>query len=392
MTTSLTSRRLRWLAPAAVAALVAAAAFSSNVGSASGSPKLPPRTPVQLLAAVQESYPEGLSGTIVETAKLGLPNISGDIGGAAAPGASLSLQTLVTGSHTVRVWYAGETRQRVAVLGSLSESDLVHNGKELWTYTSSTHRVTHTKITQPLHVRDSAKAALGMTPQDLAQRTLDAIGPTTAIDVDDTARVAGRAAYQLLVKPKDARSLVGSVRIAIDAETSVPLRVQVFARDAAKPAIEVGFTDISFKVPDASVFNFVPPAGTNVVEEPLSATVLGRGRGFYEYRGRRGNGPVRIKTPDVPTAPEGDVTGTDSANEGQTVLGKGWTQVVVFPSGGLLNGSGGELLARMATPTPQGRILTSALVSVLFTDDGRVLIGSVTPDELVKVAATGRGL
>ena len=86
-------------------------------------PSLPAKTPAQLLTAVQESGTQALSGTVTETAHWGLPSLPGG-----TDSASLDWQGLLTGSHTLRVAAAGPDRQRVAVLGSLSESDVVHNG------------------------------------------------------------------------------------------------------------------------------------------------------------------------------------------------------------------------------------------------------------------------
>ena len=71
-----------------------------------------------------------------------------------------------------------------------------------------------------------------LTPQQAASQALAAIDPTTKVSVDGTASVAGRSAYELVLKPRDTRSLVGDVRIAIDAKTDVPLRVQVLAEGA----------------------------------------------------------------------------------------------------------------------------------------------------------------
>ena len=383
MTLSPTSRRLRWLAPAGVAALVAGAAFTSNATSASGAPKLPARTAAELLASIQDANPAGLSGTIVTTAKLGLPDLPV---GEGSGGATLSLQSLATGSHTFRVWYAGESRQRVAVLGQLSESDVVHNGSDLWTYTSSTRRVTHSTIRQPDDIRGKAKAAIGSTPKELAERTLAALDPSTSVTVDSTARVAGRATYQLLVEPRDARSLIGSIRIATDAETAVPLRVQVFARGADAPALEAGFTDVSFVVPDASIFTFVPPAGSEVVEEDLGATMLDRGRGFAGPP-VDGSGEVRIRVEEQSAdAVGGNTHGSDK------LLGKGWTAVLALPASAAYEGAGGDLLQRMATPVAGGRIITSPLLTVFISDSGPMYVGSVTPEALQTVAATGRAL
>lgn len=391
MTLTPTSHRLRWLAPAGVAALVAGAAFTSNATSASGAPKLPAKTAAELLAAVQDIYPDGMSGTIVSTAKLGIPELPM---GEGSSGASISLRSLATGSHTVRVWYAGESRQRIAVLGELSESDVIHNGTDLWTYTSATRRVTHTTITQPGNIRDRAKSLIGTTPLALAEKTLAAVDPTTKVTVDSTARVAGRAAYQLLVEPKDARSLVGSVRLALDAETSVPLRVQIYARGAETPALEVGFTDVSFKVPDASVFAFVPPAGSEVVEEDLSATMLESQLGGIQMNGGPGRVSERVG-PDGKTSlamTEGDGSDNDFGHDPHSVLGKGWTAVAVIPGSVADVGPQLELLDKMSTPVSGGRLIATPLLSVFISDAGPVYAGSVTPEALQTVASTGQGL
>jgi outer membrane lipoprotein-sorting protein len=341
-----------------------------------------------LLAAVQNANPAGMSGTIVETAKLGLPSLPTGID-AGAGGANLTLQSLVSGSHTIRFWYAGETKQRVAMLGELSESDLVHNGTDLWTYTSTTRRVTHSTVQQPANVHDTAKAAVGATPQTVAERALALIDPTTTVAVDGTARVAGRAAYELVVSPKDARSLVASVRIAIDSETNVPLRVQVFAKSAAKPAVEIGFTDVSFKVPDASVFTFVPPAGTTVTEESLGSTMLGRGLDRYPGRERR---YVGTPPPEQLQSDASGAQGTEApqAPSGTKVLGTGWTAVAVVPTANL-SGTG-LLMDGVSAPVTGGRVITSVLVSVFLSDDGHAYIGAVPPADLQQVASTGRGL
>src|SRR5262249_18704592 len=71
-------------------------------------------------------------------------------------------------------------------------------------------------------------------------------------------------AYELVLAPKDTRSLVGQVRIAVDAEHSVPLRVQVIAKGATQPAFEVGFTQVSFATPGDEQFRFVPPKGATL--------------------------------------------------------------------------------------------------------------------------------
>jgi outer membrane lipoprotein-sorting protein len=394
MISLLAARRVRWLLPIAVGAAIAATSLTANVAAnASEQPKLAARTAAQLLAAVEQASPAAMSGTIVETVKLGLPQLP-NVGGSGGDSA-LSLQNLATGSHTVRVWYAGSDRQRIALLGQLSESDIVHNGTDLWTYSSSTRAVTHSVLAKSADAGAAERSSPVLTPQAAAQQALAAIDPTTTVQVDRTARVARQAAYQLMLQPKDTRSLIGSVRIAIDAATSVPLRVQVYAKGATSPAIQVGFTDLSYATPPLSVFHFVPPAGATVTQQKLP----------FSGTARSETAPAGADTKTTADASPGgkDSTGSTADAHGATVLGSGWTAVVQTtmnttrsPSGSDRGAAAGidtnQLLDKLATPVAGGRLITSALLSVFITDDGRVLAGPVSGADLQRVAASGHGL
>jgi len=130
---SLFTRRpfLRWLVPAVAAVVLAAGGSAVGILTANARGGLPERSPAQLLVDVQKARLDGLSGTIVQNAHLGLPSLPG-VGGAG----SSDMTSLVSGSHTLRLWYAGPNRVRLALLGSLGESDLVRNGTDLWTWSS----------------------------------------------------------------------------------------------------------------------------------------------------------------------------------------------------------------------------------------------------------------
>jgi len=411
--TRLASRRLRWLLPAGIAAAIAVASVATTAAaSASGQPKLAAKTAAQLLVAVENASPAGLSGTIVETAKLGLPDISGLLG--SSGGSGLSLESLVTGSNTMNVWYAGKDQQRFALLGQLSEDDLIHNGTDLWSYDSSTRTVTHKTLTPDEldQVGSSiASAAPSLDPQAAAEKALAAIDPTTAVVVDRTARVAGRAAYQLQLTPRDTRSLIGSVQIAIDAATSVPLRVQIFAAGASSPAFQVGFTSVSFNLPNASIFEFVPPAGANIEQDTapfgdtLSNSAFGDGAFVVRTKvtGGAGAPPGTLVTPANPV----NVTPDRKVTE----LGKGWTEVIKItnampavpkdmplPSGPLASSGPQVTVVRhsplddIATPVPGGELITTALLSIFIANDGTLYVGPVSPANIEKVASSGQGL
>ncbi len=55
-----------------------------------------------------------------------------------------------------------------------------------------------------------------------------------------------------------------------------------------------------------------------------------------------------------------------------------------------LQGEQAGLLDQLTARVPEGRLLTSALVSVLLTDDGRALAGAVPAEVLREQARTSR--
>jgi outer membrane lipoprotein-sorting protein len=370
------SRRLRYGVPALVAVAAIGAGPFVNAVTADAHGSLPSRTAAQLLVDVQQAQVKGISGTVVETTDLGLPALP-SIGGAGG-GNSADFSSLLSGSHTMRVWYAGPDRVRLALLGQLGESDLLRNGSDVWAWSSHTNTATHWSVP----AGDSRRSGQGlfdqggvgqgapraeMTPTAAATAVLAAIGPTTRVTTDSTAQVAGRPAYQLELVPRDPRSLVGSVRIAIDGSAHIPTRVQVFARGASTPAFQVGFTSFTTATPADSVFGFTPPPGATVKE----ATP---GKAAHPARPHHAKGPA------------------------PAVVGKGWTSVLVahLPAdalAGLRGGAGGPAAALLKSlPTVSGSwgsgtLLRSALFSVVLTDDGRVAIGAVPPSVLYDALA-----
>jgi outer membrane lipoprotein-sorting protein len=352
----LTSRPvLRWLVPVAAALAVLGGGAAIGAITAAADPSLPSRSPAQLLVDLQTARLDGLSGTIVARADLGLPALPTTAGGS-------DLTTLLSGTHTLRVWYSGPDKARVALLDTLGETDVIANGTDLWTWSSRQNKATHRTIkdgadlTRP---RDLVPTG-AFTPQQVADMALAAINPTTEVTTRDSVNVAGRDAYELVLAPRDQTSLVGSVRLAVDAAAHVPLRVQVYARHVASPSIEVAFTQVSFARPDPAEFTFNPPPGTTV-------------------------GPGNDSTGREPgkAAP--------SAPPRFAVIGSGWTSVLVVrqsdstsadPLQGLVRG-----LPSVSGSWGSGRLLTSKLLTVLLTDDGRLLIGAVAPERLYTAAA-----
>jgi outer membrane lipoprotein-sorting protein len=374
---------LRWLVPLAAALLLATAGGLWATISASARDSLAPRTAAQLLVDVQNARAQGLSGTVVQTSDLGLPDLP-TVGGHS----SSDFSSMLSGSHTLRLWYGGPTQARVALLGDLGESDLIRNGSDVWLWSSSSNTAKHFSApaaaegpSPPTGAEFAGQA--GLTPQQAADRALKAITPTTSVTTDPTAVVAGRPAYELVLEPKDTSTLIGTVKIAVDGATHIPTRVQVFPRGGNKAAFEVGFTSFDPHVPPASVFSFNPPPGATVSEG------LGGGGGGGTSK------PNRLE----PATPQPGGDGVAGAKP--TVVGDGWTAVVVasLPSDhGAGSGPSTPLgnLASVIQKLPavsgswgSGHILNGTLFSVLLTDDGRVAAGAVAPDALYAALSAG---
>ncbi|PWR12195.1 hypothetical protein DKT68_03655 [Micromonospora acroterricola] len=360
---------LRWLVPATAAVAVIGGGAAVGTFAAEAEPSLPPRTAAQLLVDLQTSRLEGLSGTVVQRADLGLPPLVGLV-----PGNDLT--TLLTGTHTLRVWYSGPERQRVALLDTLGERDVIRNGRDLWTWESRTNTASHHTLGDAGAAEKPAPEAapsMPATPQEAADLALRAIDPSTEVSVGRSATVAGRDAYELVLQPRDRESLVHQLRIAIDAEQHVPLRFEVLAKGSDQPAVEVAFTQVDYRRPDADQFTFNPPPGVTVSEESAKRSPAGR--------------------PDH-SAPTGDPQ--------VRAVGEGWTTVLVARLDGATAGKPADgkpagapdadvskLLGGLTAVSGDwgsGRLLTGKLFSVLVTDDGRVLAGAVTPERLYQAA------
>jgi outer membrane lipoprotein-sorting protein len=384
------SRRGRWVVPAGVVAAVVGVGIASAITVAQAAPALPPRTPAQLLAAVAGDHtaPPPLTGTVVETAALGIPQLPGS----QDPN---SITSLLAGSHTLKIWYGGPRKLRLAAPVQLGETDLIRNGTTAWLWQSNSNSVTRYQIPAGHgdHAREPAMPQAPLTPQQAAQQVLKVAGRSTRVTTEANVTVAGQAAYQLVLAPKASGSQIARITIALDAQhLSVPLRVQVFAKGTASPVFQVGYTSISFVAPAASNFSFTPPPGAKVTTE-----TLGLPDGWTGY------------------APAQQPQGMTS---GAQVIGKDWTAVAVLPAADVLpggrlsqvagagnaagvagqaarsaSGGGGSIsgsamigaLLLAAHPVHgawgSGKLVHTSLVSMLITN-GHVLVGAVTPSVL----------
>ncbi|MFI1976295.1 outer membrane lipoprotein carrier protein LolA [Streptomyces wedmorensis] len=377
----------RYVVPVAVAGVAAATIGLVPALAASGDPDLPEITAQQLIEKIAASDTQTLSGTFKISTDLGLPSLGGlaGLGGGSGSGSAdpaEKLTELVSGTHTLRVAADGPDRQRLTLLDGSDEYSLIHNGDDVWAYDSKSNEVFHEKGESGA---PEAGKELPGTPKELADEVLKAAGDTTSITVGGTAKVAGRDAYQLVIKPKQAGSTVESVKIAVDAANGTPLKFTLSSVQGGKPVVDAGFTKVDFAKPAASEFTFEAPKGAKVTE------------GAAE-EGADADRPGEL--PEGLKGLEGAFPGLDGKDGGVNVIGEGWTTIAKLDTGapapgtdeapkeiqGFLDSLGDEVTGKFGS----GTVFKTKLVNALLTDDGKVYVGAVTKDALVDAANAGK--
>ncbi|MEU9309999.1 DUF2092 domain-containing protein [Streptomyces sp. NPDC048256] len=387
----------RYIVPVTVIGVAAATIGLVPALADSGDPDLPKITAQQLLDKIAASDVQQLSGTVKISTDLGLPDLggleSGLLSGATQGGdgssadPSTKLTELAAGTHTLRVATDGPDRQKLSLLENAAEYSVIHNGKDVWGYDSASNEVYHSTADESSG-KGSGKAETPVpaTPKELTEDALKAVDDTTSVTVDGTVQVAGRDAYKLLVKPKQSGSTVGAISVAVDAKTGLPLKFTLTPASGGAAVVDAGFTQVSFAKPAASTFDFTAPKGAKVTEGDEA------GESAPGHSG---------KSDDLAKDLEG-VEGVEGAEgleglDGLNVLGEGWTSVAVFDTGGEgmpsgaeaggdLGGFLGSFGDKVSGKFGSGTVFSTRLINALMTDDGKVYVGAVTKDALVKAA------
>ncbi|MFV5993014.1 LolA family protein [Streptomyces sp. NPDC056231] len=392
-TTAARRKAARYIVPVAVAGVAAATIGLVPALADSGDPQLPKISAQQLIEKIAASDTQQLSGTVRISTDLGIPSLGGlaesfaqgaggeQGGSSAAPKERLT--ELASGTHTLRVAADGPDKQRVSLLDSAAEYSVIRNGDQLWAYDSRSNEAYHATTDKApdaeKHEGRTTPEGMPTTPKALAEQALKAADSTTSVTVDGTAQVAGRDAYKLVIKPKQGGSTIGAITVAVDAKNGVPLKFTLSPSGGGKAVIDAGFTSVDFARPAASSFTFTPSKGTKVTEADEAQA---------EKNAEKG--------------PEG-LTGLDglAGGGGAKVIGEGWGAIHVIESPGakglpveeknadvppaaqqFLDSFGDKVTGKFGS----GTVFKTRLVNALMTDDGKVYVGAVTKDALVKAA------
>src|SRR6204780_5627496 len=167
------SRRARWAVPTTAVVVTAAVVAGLQIPAAQAAPNLPARTPAQLLAEVSsDAALPPLTGTMVEATSLGLPQLP-------QAGNPTSLSSLITGSHTIKIYYQDAKPFRLAIPQPESEIDVIRNGSTGWLWNSTQNSVTKLELPTAKGKAEPKLPTPRLTPQHSANAVLKVVGKTT---------------------------------------------------------------------------------------------------------------------------------------------------------------------------------------------------------------------
>ncbi len=369
-----TRRRLRTASPILVAGAVGLAAWVPSLSAGASTPDLPPITATQLIAKISQAKVTALQGTVELSTNLGLPSLSeltGNGGQQVASSSGFDPTTLLSGTHAIEVWTDGD-RQRLALPSTMAETDLVRSGNQAWLYDSGTQHVTHYVVDTPARSSGATSGSGSMsatavgaaegsggvplTPQQAAAKLLAHVTPSTLVSAAAGPDVAGQHAYLLTLSPKPgtiqaAQSTISQVTIAVDAANGLPLEVAIYTVGISAPALQLGFSSVSFSTPSAS--NFAAPIGTSTTTKVI-------------HGGQPRSGAAKPK----------------SANS-TTVTGPAWAEIFTLSDSKLADS---REIDSLTTPVTgkfgTARLLQTNVVNALVLPDGKIVVGFVTPAAL----------
>jgi outer membrane lipoprotein-sorting protein len=363
-----------------VAAAVGVVAGATGLGllampaGAGPAPVLPDVSAESLVESVLNAKPAAFGGTVDVDNDLGIPALAG-------------VPQLSDGASNLRIWTDGGGKVRVQLPGGDSERTFVDDGETAWLWNSAEQTVTRMPHGSFEHAKPDLGGGQQAAPTDpvtLSRQVVAAIQEFSDVTVDGTARVANRPVYELVLTPKPTeKTVLREVRVAVDAELRVPLRVAVLTNGTDAPAAQVGFSELTVGPQDASLFAFTPPAGAKVTEPDVSEPSA-EDKAAAEQAFTEANPQVIGEGWDVVLAarvPQDALAGLADAQRGQQREGR-WQE---RGQGGDVDVQGliKQLGKQVSGDWGSGTLITTRVGGVLIADDGRVAAGAVPEQVLV---------
>jgi outer membrane lipoprotein-sorting protein len=252
------------LIPLLVAVVAAAVTVGVLTAHAQGSTTLPSVTPAQLLADMATKAHETTSISGEVTWK---NNLVGDMSALNLGGANTAtgIASLLQGGSG-RIWLQ-DGKARLESQGQAADLAVVAADGTMWTYSSATD--TATEYVLPKGSGSTTSPSPEPTPSIVdptaqIEQALQKLAPTATMAVTGQEDVAGQPAYILTLTPTATNTTLGSVKVAIDGNTFVPLRIEVYPKGSSTAALSGGFTSVSYSKIGDNLFQFTPPPGAKV--------------------------------------------------------------------------------------------------------------------------------
>jgi hypothetical protein len=176
---------------------------------------------------------------------------------------------------------------------------------------------------------------------------------------------AGRPSYTVTLRPGRPTSLIGAVRVAVDAETGTPLVIEVAGRGDRRPVVQVELSDVSYAPVSPDIFRLRLPFGMHPSPVRFSSPPsLGDSAACAA--------PPRVASLRLATCRL--AAGGSGAAGRVLVYGSGLGAVVVLEEPGAGDPAGGlwGLLPTVAVRQAQGRELATTLGTVIRFGRGGV--------------------
>ena len=223
-----------------------------------------------------------------------------------------SVVDLFSDRTQMRVWWRSDTESRVDVVTAGGETSYRADPGGGWIWSYEDDRAT----------RDAREAFHLPIPPDLLPAALGRRLLSEATDDELTRigaeRIAGRDGLGLRVTPAAEASSVDHVDVWVDADSGLPLQVQLYGKDSDLAALDTRFLDLELAEPDPALIRFEPPPGASIS--------AGDGEGVLE-RARRVLDAVSLPD-ELAGLPRRHV---DGAPEAVGLYGNGVTLLAVVP-------------------------------------------------------------
>ncbi|NNN19632.1 MAG: hypothetical protein HKL84_07235 [Acidimicrobiaceae bacterium] len=341
--------KVLYAAPLAIASSALAVSLIAPQVARAQTSNLAPVSPNQLVSWIQSDSPLPLTGTVSGTTSFPIPSAS--LLNGSNPPSALSGST----TESYNVWANGAGSFRSQQVTSGGEKDLYVNPGSVWLWDSSTLTATSEKASN-----GGTTASSGSNPAATASGIINNLSAYSNISVSGSTMVAGRPAYTLSIIPTATDSLIGSIQIAIDGQTHVPVQVQIFPKDSTTPAASLGFVTLTFAPQSSSIFSFTPPIGAKVVD-------------------------------GTSTAGAGSFSSGTGATGASKMVGTGFDSVVVVTPSAKMSSNLANIeksLPKIATPTGTSVSLYSTpIFQAIILSNGTIIGGAVDTARLIQVAS-----